>query len=259
MSGRRRLDAELVRRGLMPSLEPAREAIEIGTVTVNGSIAAKSAHQVLAGDALEVLGPPPRFVSRGGEKLDAALDAFDINVDGRSAIDVGASTGGFTDCLLQRGAVAVIAVDVGRGQMHEKLRADRRVTVMEKTDVRGVDLPPAEIVTVDVSFIGLAAVLPDLLRLARSDLVVLVKPQFEAEREIVSKGKGVITDPDIWIEVLTAVEQQVSRAGLSVRAAMPSPIRGAAGNVEFLLHLHKGGPVMELDVESLVEQAEHLP
>ena len=259
MSSRRRLDAELVRRKLMPSHERARESVEAGDVIVNGAVAAKASRLVLPGDAIEILGPPPRFVSRGGLKLEAALDAFHLDVSGLSAIDVGSSTGGFSDCLLQRGAKVVVCVDVGRAQLHEKLRGDARVTVMEQTNVRGLDLDLADIVTVDVSFIGLETIMGDLARLAGADLVVLVKPQFEARRQVVSKGRGVVRDPQVWGETLAAVQSSAVEAGLGVLAGIVSPVRGAAGNVEFLLHLRKGCEDAALDIESLVDAAQHLP
>src|SRR4051812_18567969 len=154
------------------------------------------------GEAVEVLGPSPRFVSRGGEKLDAALERFAIDVTGLRALDAGASTGGFTDCLLQRGAAHVVAVDVGYGQLHERLRADPRVTVAERTNIRAFELdPPADVVVADLSFISLGAVAPALVGAnARvgADVVVLVKPQFEAGRAEVSKGHGVVREPDVW-------------------------------------------------------------
>jgi 23S rRNA (cytidine1920-2'-O)/16S rRNA (cytidine1409-2'-O)-methyltransferase len=258
VSKRRRLDAELVRRKVLASRERAREAIEAGEVTVNGAVATKPSRQVLPGDAIELSGPPPRFVSRGGEKLDAALDAFGLDVSGLRAIDVGSSTGGFTDCLLQRGAVEVVAVDVGRAQLHEKIRADPRVHVMEQTNVRGLRLEAADIVVVDVSFIGLGRIMADLAGFAGSDLVVLVKPQFEAGKQVVSRGRGVVRDPQVWREVLAVVQGQARAEGLGVMGGIVSPIRGAAGNVEFLVHLRNGESGTDLDIESLVGAAEHL-
>src|SRR5437764_14383786 len=161
---RRRLDAELVRRGLVPSREQAREVIASGRVVVGGAPAEKAARMVDAGEPVELIGPGPRFVSRGGEKLDAALDRFGIDVTGRRALDAGASTGGFTDCLLQRGAAAVTAVDVGRGQLHQRLRGDPRVVVVERTDIRRFRADqPFELVVADVSFISLATVASALL------------------------------------------------------------------------------------------------
>jgi 23S rRNA (cytidine1920-2'-O)/16S rRNA (cytidine1409-2'-O)-methyltransferase len=243
---RRRLDVELVRRGLADSRERARADIEAGRVTVAGAPAAKPSRQVAPDEAVEVHGLPPRFVGRGGHKLAAALERFGIDVAGRSALDAGSSTGGFTDCLLQAGAERVVAVDVGRAQLHERLRADPRVSVLEGTDVRAVErssLPTRpDIVVADLSFISLRLVLGHLaLLVAESgDLVVLVKPQFEAGRREADRGRGVIRDPDTWRRVLTEVSEAASHAGLGIIAAMASPIRGAQGNVEFLLHLAPG-------------------
>jgi 23S rRNA (cytidine1920-2'-O)/16S rRNA (cytidine1409-2'-O)-methyltransferase len=195
-----------------------------------------------ADEPLLVLGPPARFVGRGGEKLDGALARFDVVVDGRQAYDIGASTGGFTDCLLQRGATRVVAVDVGYGQLHERLRHDPRVVVRERTNVRDLapgDLgSPAEVLVADLSFISLRTVLPVLLVLAAddADLVLLVKPQFEAGREEAARGRGVITDPTIWARVLDEVTSALVDAGAAIMDLMASPLTGADGNVEFLLH-----------------------
>jgi 23S rRNA (cytidine1920-2'-O)/16S rRNA (cytidine1409-2'-O)-methyltransferase len=210
-----------------------------------------------------VLGPPPRFVGRGGEKLDAALERFGIDVTGVRALDAGASTGGFTDCLLQRGARQVVAVDVGYGQLHERLRADERVRNLERTNIREVDSDaiggPVELVVADLSFISLRTVLPALLQLGPSDLVVLVKPQFEAGREDASKGKGVIRDPAVWQRVLEDVRAAASSRGAAMMGVMPSPITGAQGNVEFLAHLRPGssGPaeVVDIDIDGVVAEA----
>lgn len=195
------------------------------------------------GEAIEVLGPRPRFVGRGGEKLDAALDRFDVVVAGRRAIDCGASTGGFTDCLLQHGAASVVAIDVGYGQLHERLRADPRVVSHERTNLRGIDPDrlggPAPLVVGDLSFISLRAVVEDLLRLttADGDLVLLVKPQFEATRDEAARGRGVISDDAVWRRVLHEVHDAFATRGAAIMGAMTSPIAGADGNVEFLVHL----------------------
>jgi 23S rRNA (cytidine1920-2'-O)/16S rRNA (cytidine1409-2'-O)-methyltransferase len=197
---RRRLDAELVNRSLAPSRERARALVVAGQVLVSGSVATKPDRQVSPAEPIVVLGPPPRFVGRGALKLDAALDRFAIDVTGVRAIDVGASTGGFTDCLLQRGASEVVALDVGYGQLHERLRADARVRSFERTNVRDVDVVavggPARVVVVDVSFISLRTIAPALASLLADggDLVALVKPQFEAGRAEVSRGSGVVRD-----------------------------------------------------------------
>lgn len=202
-------------------------------------------------EPVAVLGPPPRFVSRGGEKLDAALTHFGIDVSGRRALDAGASTGGFTDCLLQRGASSVIAVDVGYGQIHERLRSDERVTVMERTNVRSLQLPePVGVVVGDLSFISLATVAPALLgpnAAVGADVVLLVKPQFEAGRAEVSKGRGIIREPAIWRRVLEETTSALAAQGAARMGIMASPLKGADGNVEFLVHMraHSSGGALD--------------
>ncbi len=221
---------------------------------VNGALADKPSRLVAAGDAVVVGGEPPRFVSRGGEKLAAALDAFDVAVAGRTALDVGASTGGFTDCLLQRGAAAVVALDVGHGQLHPRIRHDPRVHVVERTNVRRLGRDrvleltggaPVELVVVDVSFISLTRVVPVLVDVAApgADMVLLVKPQFEAGRAEVARGRGVITDPAVHDRVREEVGACLLAHGAAVRGWCPSPITGAEGNREFLVHAVTGGPV----------------
>ena len=257
---RRRLDTELVRRGLVTSRDRAREAVASGRVTVNGAVAQKAARLVLPGDALELAGPPDRYVSRGGEKLEGALEAFGLDVAGRRCCDVGASTGGFTDCLLQRGAAEVVAVDVGRAQMHERLADDSRVTVYERTDVRDVEPAgiggPFDLVTADVSFISLTSVLACLDGLAASGapVVVLVKPQFEVGRQEASRGRGVIRDPEQWRFALDRVLETAASVGLAPQAGVPSALKGAQGNVEFFLFLKKGGVPSPVDTVQLVTQ-----
>ena len=257
---RRRLDAELVRRGLATSRERAREAVASGQVTVNGAVAQKAARLVLPGDALELVGPPARYVSRGGEKLEGALAAFDLDVSGRRCCDVGASTGGFADCLLQHGAPEVVAVDVGRAQMHERLAADPRVTLYERTDIRDVDPAgigaPFDLVTADVSFISLTSVMECLAELAApgAPVVVLVKPQFEVGRKEASRGRGVIRDPELWQAALDRVLDAATAAGLAPQTAIPSPLKGAQGNVEFFLCLEKGGTLVSVDSSQVVTQ-----
>jgi 23S rRNA (cytidine1920-2'-O)/16S rRNA (cytidine1409-2'-O)-methyltransferase len=195
--------------------------------------------------SISLTGSAPPFVSRGGEKLDAALSRFDVEVEGRRWLDAGASTGGFTDCLLQRGAVAVVAVDVGYGQLAWRLRVDERVVVVERTNARYLtpdDLPwSPEGVTADLSFISLTHVLPALVGVAdeRADLVVLVKPQFEVGRAAVGKG-GVVRDPALWLDATRAVAGAAEDLGVGVEDAMCSPLTGPAGNREFFLHLRRG-------------------
>jgi 23S rRNA (cytidine1920-2'-O)/16S rRNA (cytidine1409-2'-O)-methyltransferase len=213
-------------------------------VLVAGALAVKPARLVSAAEPIEVQGPPPRFVSRGGEKLDAALDHFGILVHGVRALDAGSSTGGFVDCLLARGAAEVVAVDVGRGQLDDRLRRDPRVVVLERTNVRQLGLDrvggtPFVLVVADLSFISLRTVAPVLLgELAApdADVVALVKPQFEAGRAEASRGKGVVKDPRVWIRVLEDVCSAFRHAGAAMMGVMVSPLTGAHGNVEFLVH-----------------------
>ena len=242
MPRRVRLDAELVRRGLVGSRTEAGRLIELHRVLVNGAIADKAARLVDPADAVLVEGPPARFVSRGGEKLDAALGAFCLDVTGRTALDAGASTGGFTDCLLQRGAAAVVALDVGHGQLHPKIREDPRVTVIERCNVRDLrpgQLEPAPAVVVaDLSFISLAKVIPVLAAVAApgAEMVLLVKPQFEAGRREVARGHGIITDPAVHERVQREVADALGMADCAVRGWTDSPITGTDGNREFLVH-----------------------
>ncbi len=232
----------MVRRGLAESRSAAADLIATGAVLVGGSVARKAARQVATSDSIHVL-EPPAYVSRGGHKLAAALDAFEIDVDGVRAIDVGASTGGFSDCLLQRGASEIVAVDVGRAQLHERLLADERVVSLESTDVRGLapgDLGgPAMLVVVDVSFISVCSIATDLRRLVHDDgqVIVLVKPQFELGKKLVSRTRGVVRDPDRWSEACVKVFACTEESGLDLVGLKASPTRGRAGNVEFLAHL----------------------
>ncbi len=241
MTRRRRLDAELVRRGLVASRGDAVAMIDAHRVLVNGAHADKASRQVDPGDAVVVEGEPPRFVSRGGEKLAGALDAFDLDVTGLRVLDAGASTGGFTDCLVQSGADHVVAVDVGHGQLHPRLRDHPQVTVIERCNVR--HLTPEQIggrvdlVVADLSFISLTTVAPALVGACRpgARLVLLVKPQFEAGRREVSKGRGVITDPELHRAACERVEESLVAVGAVPRGLITSPLTGADGNREFLL------------------------
>jgi 23S rRNA (cytidine1920-2'-O)/16S rRNA (cytidine1409-2'-O)-methyltransferase len=259
---RRRLDAELVRRGLAESRTRALEVIEAGHVRVRGMPATSAARRVAGDDPISVIGGRARFVSRGGDKLAAALEGFLIDVTGRTALDVGASTGGFTDCLLQSGAAHVVAVDVGRGQLAWSLRTDPRVTVLERTNVRYLDPEaiggPADLCTADLSFISLTICAPSLVRCttADADLVLLVKPQFEAGRERVGKG-GIVRDAAVHRAVLQRVRDDLAGAGARAIAVTASPLRGADGNLEFFLHCrkHTGGLVGDDELDAAVDAA----
>jgi 23S rRNA (cytidine1920-2'-O)/16S rRNA (cytidine1409-2'-O)-methyltransferase len=259
---RRRLDAELVRRGLVATRSDAQSAVRDGLVLVSGRSASKPSTLVDAAAPLELVGEPRRFASRAGEKLEAALERFAIDVQGRDGLDAGASTGGFTDCLLRRGAAHVVAVDVGYGQLAWLLRTDQRVTVLDRTNVRDLrpgDLPYAPgIVVADLSFISLRLAIPALARVCSgdADLVMLVKPQFEVGRERVGSG-GVVRDPDAWRDAILGVADANSEHGLSPIAVMVSPLPGAAGNIEFPLHARVGPAAASvvLDVEGALEEA----
>jgi 23S rRNA (cytidine1920-2'-O)/16S rRNA (cytidine1409-2'-O)-methyltransferase len=249
VSARRRLDAELVRRGLAKSRVEAQSLVESGRVLVGGAVAIKSARLVAAAEPVVVEGPPARYVGRGGEKLEHALTTFGIDVGGWLALDAGASTGGFTDCLLQHGARHVVAVDVGHGQLHERLRADDRVTNVERTNIRsitvGVTGGPVDIVVADLSFISLTMVIGALKGVCQpgAPMVLLVKPQFEAGRTEVSRGRGVITNPTIWDRVRAEITDALVSTGCEVVAWTESPITGAEGNREFLVHARAPGNV----------------
>jgi 23S rRNA (cytidine1920-2'-O)/16S rRNA (cytidine1409-2'-O)-methyltransferase len=243
---RRRLDAELVRTGLATSRAHAQQLISESRVLVNGAVAGKPAHLVATSDNLVVSGPPARFVSRAGEKLDAALDHFGVEVTGLRVLDCGASTGGFTDCLLQRGAAQVVALDVGHGQLHPRIRHDERVIVLERTNIRRATTEaiggPVDAAVADVSFISLKAVIPVLAGLCKpgAPMVMLVKPQFEAGREVVSRGKGIVTDPAVHAEVVERIEEVLICSGCRVDGWVDSPILGAEGNRELLVHATVG-------------------
>ena len=263
---RRRLDVELVRRGLAESREAAQALIAAGLVQVANTVASKAARRTAPGEPIELVGPPPRFVSRGGVKLEAALEAFALDVEGGRAIDVGASTGGFTDCLLQRGAEAVTSIDVGYGQLHERLRADPRVSVRERTHIR--DCRPEDVggrvplVVVDVSFISLSSVLGALLGLLDEGgrIVALVKPQFEAGRAEADRGRGVIRDASVWRRVLIALRSDVEARGAAMMGLMISPITGARGNVEFFALIGRSAAasasrVDDAAIDAIVDEA----
>jgi 23S rRNA (cytidine1920-2'-O)/16S rRNA (cytidine1409-2'-O)-methyltransferase len=237
-----RLDTLLVERGLAPSRERAQALILAGQIRAAGVDTPKPGTSVAPDVEIDVLGVDHPYVGRGGVKLAHALDEFGINVTGRDALDIGASTGGFTDVLLQRGARHVVALDVGHSQIDWKLRKDARVLVLEGVNARHLTLGqlpgPVDVVTIDVSFISLRLILPAVPPLLRpgADVIALVKPQFEAGREDVGRG-GIVDDPAIHARVVSDVSAAAAGVGLATHGMTPSPITGAAGNQEFLLHL----------------------
>ncbi len=283
-----RLDILLVERGMAESRAKAQAMIMAGQVRVAGQVALKPATAISA-DSVLTVDSGPRFVSRGGEKLDAALAVFGLDVTGLVCTDVGASTGGFTDCLLQRGAAKVYAIDVGKGVLHWKLRNDSRVVVMEETNARFVESLPEQVslVTVDASFISLKLLLPvtrswfsssgfnreerkareektNLGALSglggskkgRSEIIALIKPQFEAGKRDVSRGDGVIRDPEIHKQVLHDVLTFAEQEGFAIRGLIKSPLLGPKGNVEFLVWLDQasGGEGGE-EISQMIERA----
>lgn len=256
MSLRARLDAELVRRDLASSRQEAQELIGVGRVLVNGAIASKPSHLVARGDSVHVSGPPRRFVSRGGEKLQAAIDFFQPSVRGCRALDAGASTGGFTDCLLQSGAREVVAVDVGHGQMHPKIRNDERVAVIERFNVREMTIAEiggsVDLVVADLSFISLTVVVDALASVltSRGGMILLVKPQFEVGRADASRTKGIISDPSLHSQACEKVERACVNSGVEVIGIIPSPLLGQGGNQEFLLYGHLRGEGSSTSVPS---------
>ncbi len=258
----KRLDQWLVDEGYFPSRERARLAIMAGEVSIEGrGEVLKAGTRIGLGDHVMVAARP-RFVSRGGDKLEGALERWGIEVDGRLAMDVGASTGGFTHCLLLRGAARVISLDVGRGQLDWELRKDPRVTVMERVNVRHVrreDLPfTPELVVADLSFISLRLVLPVLRGIMGDggELIALIKPQFEAGKGKVGK-KGVVRDPEVHREVLEKVTGKAAACGFELLGLAPSRLRGARGNVEYFGWWRKGGGTCPVSaaVEKAVEEA----
>ena len=240
-----RLDAELVRRGLARSRADAKRAVEAGEVLVRGIPADRVTTMVVESDPISLQGGASRFVSRGGDKLDGALERLGIEVAGRDWLDLGASTGGFTDRLLQGGASSVVAVDVGYGQLDWRLRNDDRVHVIERTNARHLKAELLPVipsgVTADLSFISLTVVLPAVVACVHEDAdhVLMVKPQFEVGKGSVGKG-GVVRDPELWRAAIQRVVDAGSRLGLGLVAATASGLPGPAGNREFFVHLRRG-------------------
>lgn len=241
---KKRLDVELVDRGLVQSRERAKVVIMEGLVYVNGQKSDKAGTPVKEDDRIEVRGETLRYVSRGGKKLEKAMQVFPVVLEGCTCMDIGASTGGFTDCMLQNGAVKVYAVDVGYGQLAWSLRTDERVVNLERTNIRYIteeQVPqPVDFISVDVSFISLTLVLPVAHRLLKdgAQMVCLVKPQFEAGKDKVGK-KGVVRDPQIHREVIRKVIDCAAELGFWVRGLDFSPIKGPEGNIEYLMFLQK--------------------
>ena len=240
---RLRLDTWLVRQGIATDAEHAKILIDQGLILVNGSIALTDNRMIANSDSV-LLSTPARFVSRGGEKLEAAILAFNVDLDGKRVLDVGASTGGFTDCVLQRGAGEVTALDVGKSQLHDRLVRDRRVKVLDTTNARSITVDLVgdfDVVVADLSFISLrqvATALCDVLR-PHGDMILLVKPQFEAEKSEVDKGAGVIREVEIHQRTIAQVVQAFESQGMKQYGLIESPLRGADGNTEFLLHLRR--------------------
>ena len=238
---RLRLDAWLVKQGIASDAAHAKTLIDQGLIMVNGSIALTDNRMIANSDSV-LLSTPARFVSRGGEKLEAALLAFGIDLRDKRVLDVGASTGGFTDCVLQRGAGEVTSLDVGKSQLHDRLVRDPRVKVLDKTNARSMTIALVgdfDVIVADLSFISLRQVATALCEVLRphGDMILLVKPQFEAEKSEVDKGAGVIRDVEIHQRTILQVTQAFESLGLKQSGLIESPLRGADGNTEFLLHL----------------------
>jgi 23S rRNA (cytidine1920-2'-O)/16S rRNA (cytidine1409-2'-O)-methyltransferase len=254
-----RLDIEVNRRGLAISLEKARDMIMAGEVLVNGKIADKPGMRVPVASEITVK-QKPRFVSRGGEKLDAALEVFPVPVRDAICADVGASTGGFTDCLLQRGAAKVYAIDVGYGDLDHRLRNDPRVVVMERVNARHLEALPEliSLAVMDASFISVKLLLPSVLKwmTETAQAVVLIKPQFEAGRQDVGKG-GVVRDKHVHRQVILDAANFAGSIGLFPCGVIRSPLTGPAGNVEFLLWLSRQAPTTPLAIDNAIERAVH--
>lgn len=254
-----RLDVELVNRGLAESREKAKAYIMAGSVFVDGQKAFKPGDKVKEGMQLEVRGTPIPFVSRGGLKLDKATKVFSLNLTGKVCMDIGASTGGFTDCMLQNGASKVYAVDVGYGQLAWKLRCDERVVNIERTNIRYIDIASIEekpdFISIDVSFISLKLVLPVVYQLLKDggECVALVKPQFEAGREDVGK-KGVVREAEIHKKVIVQCIEYAIENKLSIINLDFSPIKGPEGNIEFLLHIKKANEVFSDVSDEIVDR-----
>ena len=244
MSGKKRLDILLLEKGLFPSRERAKSSIMAGLIRVDGQRVDKAGTEIPVSAVIEVAGPANPYVSRGGLKLEKAISYFEITFADKTVADIGASTGGFTDCALKHGAVKVYAIDVGYGQLDWKLRQDPRVVNFERSNIRYFDTAlmgeTPDIVTVDVAFISLVLVLPKITEMLQTggEAVVLIKPQFEAGRDKVGR-KGVVRDPDVHKEVIMKVLEMAGGFGFRVNGLTYSPIKGPEGNIEYLAYLLK--------------------
>ncbi len=269
---RTRLDKALVDRGLVESRQAAQAAIAAGLVRVGGAVADKAARQVAPDEPLVIDSGASRFVSRGGHKLQGALDLFDIVVKGRTAVDAGSATGGFTDCLLQAGVLRVLSVDVGYGQLHERLRSDPRVVSRERQNVKELSRdsviealgePEVDLLVADLSFTSLRPLLGVFLEIVgpTGELLLLCKPQFEVGREIASKGRGVVRSREDRSEALSGVLGSLRTAGAAIMGVVNSPILGPAGNAEFIIYARAQGKEaadLERQLESALTAAEGL-
>ena len=240
---RLRLDTWLVKQGIATDVAHAKTLVDQGLILVNGSIALTDNRMIANSDSV-LLSTPARFVSRGGDKLEAALLSFGVELDGKRVLDVGASTGGFTDCVLQRGAGEVMSLDVGKSQLHDRLVRDPRVKVLDSTNARTITSAQVghfDVVVADLSFISLRQVATALCEVLRphGDMILLVKPQFEAEKSEVDKGAGVIRDVEIHQRTIVQVVGAFNSQGMEKSGLIESPLRGADGNTEFLLHLRR--------------------
>ena len=260
---KQRLDIYLTENGFSQSRERAKSVIMEGIVYINNQKATKAGDTVSEGDLVEVRGNTLKYVSRGGLKLEKAMTEFNLDLNGKVCMDVGASTGGFTDCMLQNGAKKVYCVDVGYGQLAWKLRQDERVRNMERTNIRYVtanDIDESlDFASIDVAFISLKLVLPVVYKLLKDDghIVALIKPQFEAGREKVGK-KGVVRDKSVHIEVIENVLNFTREIGFKVCNVTFSPIKGPEGNIEYLMYISKQGNDNQIDVNEIVEASHNL-
>lgn len=255
-----RLDREVFARGIASSRERASVLIKGGNISVNGKICLKPSYSVQEADIIELSGNDLKYVGRGGLKLEKALSAFDIDLSGKICIDIGASTGGFTDCMLKNGASKVYAVDVGHNQLSEALKSERRVVNLEGTDIRNLSLKdfekPADFISIDVSFISLEQILPKALELLSDDGVIsaLIKPQFEAGRQYIGKN-GIVKDKRTHVRILRDIDSFSRNIGLYPQKYIYSPVRGGSGNIEYLVMLSESLSINAPDFSGIVREA----